>query len=524
MVIYCVRHGESQGNIKKGYISGSSDPEGLTQRGKGQVMHTAWELRHASIDEIYTSPVARARETAQIFTGYFDVPLHSLSWLSELNHGAFEGKYWWEVMHKIPKTWRARREDYRAAYPGGESMSDLMQRVSSGLTQWLTICDPEKTYLLVTHQAVIACIRYYFSHGSWETIQTPDAEGDFLRFLHDHHLENGRGITIVHTSDGTKEITEFSEPSPVIIDKKTVSWYVRGMFPQSCHQDVTHIETASENIVYQVGATSQSIVKILPQFQSEVMARQRKLYDYLHKKRIPAPHILAIDTTQSFFSAGVLIQDCAEGLTLKEFLHLRQEGVAALFDDVYRAFSRIHALPTHEVADMWIPPVEPQFLDWTAHMVANINKTICTLRDENIFDDDSQGVFFELSCLKDYIREGRYRLSPIHGDVGTGNIIVSDSEHPRVVRIIDFEWARVGDALWDYAYLWGWLERDEPPAAEAWRRIIMEKLPDVADQLRWFRILFHAWTVRDMLEYAGSPLRARRGKKSLKILRERLIP
>ncbi len=46
MKLILIRHGESIGNTKSGFISGRSDKEGLTEKGIIQIIKTAWELRH----------------------------------------------------------------------------------------------------------------------------------------------------------------------------------------------------------------------------------------------------------------------------------------------------------------------------------------------------------------------------------------------------------------------------------------------------------------------------------------------
>ena len=144
--------------------------------------------------------------------------------------------------------------------------------------------------------------------------------------------------------------------------------------------------------------------------------------------------------------------------------------------------------------------------------------TLHMVQEKSVTGKTYEKIDEAVSCLKDYVREERYALQPIHGDVGSDNIIVHHTTSCQLVRLIDFEWARIGDGLWDFAYFWGWLERNNTDVAEKWKRILIKHMPDQMVQLEWYRILFHAWTVRDMLEYTDNPIRLRRGKRSMEIL------
>ena len=66
-MIYFVRHGESEANIK-GLFAGQKDDSVLTQKGKEQAEATARKLKEMGLvfDKIISSPLKRALETAVI--------------------------------------------------------------------------------------------------------------------------------------------------------------------------------------------------------------------------------------------------------------------------------------------------------------------------------------------------------------------------------------------------------------------------------------------------------------------------
>jgi thiamine kinase-like enzyme len=124
-----------------------------------------------------------------------------------------------------------------------------------------------------------------------------------------------------------------------------------------------------------------------------------------------------------------------------------------------------------------------------------------------------------LTDLRKYVASDRTKLVPLHGDFAPQNIVVSQENENPELRILDFERARIGDNLWDYAYYYGWLQRTDLEAAVTWRRTVEESCSkEEIKMFDAFVILFHAWTIRDIFDYKKNTLRAARGEKSIKLL------
>ncbi|MBP9691033.1 histidine phosphatase family protein [Candidatus Woesebacteria bacterium] len=518
MKLYLVRHGESIGNMKQGFISGQSDIDGLTDTGRVQIIRAAWSLKKEAITGIVASPVARAQETARIIGSYLHLKPQTHSFLSELHHGIFEGFYWWEVIHKIPLSWRAKREDFRTPYPGGESMETLLTRVSEGLFALLKSLDENGTYVVVSHQAVITTIRYCLEHGPYTTFADKKAEASYLKFLHKVKLENGCYAVAELSLDTLTNIHEVTSIEHVKPDKNSVSFYAKTLLNLKDTPDAERMESASGNAVYRLSTPKHHILKVIRDKDQKSLGRQVKLYRYLASKFIPAPVILHVDQSRTFFADDVLIQDYVEGDVIKNCFTDHPEKTEKLLQTVFEKLQAIHNLPHSEVTEFWQPPTEKQFLEWKNFMILNINMTLHMIQEGTLEGKALEHIQESLSYLKDYVREKHGKITPIHGDVGTDNIIVAHDSGCNLIRIIDFEWARIGDPLWDFAYFWGFIERDNPDVAVMWRTILEKNLPDQMIQLEWYRILFHAWSVRDMVEYKESTLRQRRGKKSVGIL------
>ena len=89
MKLYLIRHGETDWN-KEFKIQGSSDIE-LNEYGRELAFITREGLRHIPFDIAYTSPLKRAKETAEIILGGRNIPLYEDKRVQESCFGSFEG-------------------------------------------------------------------------------------------------------------------------------------------------------------------------------------------------------------------------------------------------------------------------------------------------------------------------------------------------------------------------------------------------------------------------------------------------
>jgi len=85
---FLVRHGESTLNTM-GLVSNDLDGYPLTENGKEQALRLAEELRKIHIDSIITSPMLRARQTAQIISSGLGIQARLDPRLAEIGFGKF---------------------------------------------------------------------------------------------------------------------------------------------------------------------------------------------------------------------------------------------------------------------------------------------------------------------------------------------------------------------------------------------------------------------------------------------------
>lgn len=89
MMLYIVRHGETDWNRAR-KVQGHTDIP-LNEYGRKLAGQTAEGMKEIPIDLAYTSPLLRAKETAQIILGKRETPLFDEERIKELCFGSYEG-------------------------------------------------------------------------------------------------------------------------------------------------------------------------------------------------------------------------------------------------------------------------------------------------------------------------------------------------------------------------------------------------------------------------------------------------
>jgi len=146
-----VRHGETVWHAENRY-AGVSDVA-LTPRGEEQAARLAAWARTAGLAAVWSSPLTRARRTAEACAG--DVPLEVDARLRELDFGEGEGLTSAEMTQRFPEA-RAAFLDDPAAHPlpGGEDPVAAANRFTECL-QEIAADLPDGRVLVVAHSSAI---------------------------------------------------------------------------------------------------------------------------------------------------------------------------------------------------------------------------------------------------------------------------------------------------------------------------------------------------------------------------------
>lgn len=129
MKLYFVRHGESEANTQH-VISNRESSFSLTPLGKQQAITLAVKLRDIPFTAIFSSPVRRARETADILSGSFHLPYQVAEALREYDCGLLEEKSdeeSWKLHREFAEDWTLNHNYFRKP-DGGECFLDIQKR------------------------------------------------------------------------------------------------------------------------------------------------------------------------------------------------------------------------------------------------------------------------------------------------------------------------------------------------------------------------------------------------------------
>ncbi len=149
--LYAVRHGETQWNAEN-RVCGRTDLP-LTPAGLRQAAHTAELLAGLPIERIYSSPMLRARQTAQAAADRLGLRVETDPRLTEQDYGVYEG------LDRGCRDFLANKRQFAYPYPKGESMFQTAQRIYNFLDERGR---EEKNILVVAHKGVIRILHTYF--------------------------------------------------------------------------------------------------------------------------------------------------------------------------------------------------------------------------------------------------------------------------------------------------------------------------------------------------------------------------
>jgi broad specificity phosphatase PhoE len=127
-----VRHGETVLNAA-GIAQGWND-SALSETGQRQALALAARLKSQGVTAIFSSPLGRARTTAEVLATAIGLPITTLPDLREMCYGEWEGMRFLDVRAQYPDDYVKWIDDADYPCPGGESHRDLLQRMEQAFT------------------------------------------------------------------------------------------------------------------------------------------------------------------------------------------------------------------------------------------------------------------------------------------------------------------------------------------------------------------------------------------------------
>jgi probable phosphoglycerate mutase len=150
--VYLVRHGTTDWN-KEEIFRGRVDCK-LNETGQTEARALAEYFKDIPVEFIYSSPLSRATETAQVIAAAKGLPVLSDPAFMDMDFGAWQGMPLREVKEKYPELYRLWREQPQATTPpGGENLGQVRARAWEGLRRVVEE-NPEKAALIISHRVV----------------------------------------------------------------------------------------------------------------------------------------------------------------------------------------------------------------------------------------------------------------------------------------------------------------------------------------------------------------------------------
>lgn len=151
MEILVIRHGQSYGDLEdrhEGLADFKLSPQGVTQAEK----IARFIYQNYPLNRIYTSPLVRARETADRIAEPLQIPVYEEEGLIERDNGKLSGMLRSEALLQFP--YPAEGRAYYESLHGGESELQQRMRVEAF---WARLCQeaPDRRIGIVTHSSTI---------------------------------------------------------------------------------------------------------------------------------------------------------------------------------------------------------------------------------------------------------------------------------------------------------------------------------------------------------------------------------
>ena len=197
MKIYLIRHGETDQNKIK-CLQGRTDIE-LNAYGKELAHKTAEGLKHIEFEMIFTSPLKRAKETAEIIKGERNIPVIVEERIQEISFGEYEGLCYGKERYSVPDpdfmNFFQKPECYKTP-PGGESFEEVLARTGEFLKELAENAEyQDKVILLSTHGCALKAL-------------LANAENTPLARFWGEGVHKNCAVSLIEMKDGQMEVLE----------------------------------------------------------------------------------------------------------------------------------------------------------------------------------------------------------------------------------------------------------------------------------------------------------------------------
>jgi broad specificity phosphatase PhoE len=186
--LYLVRHGATANNrARPPRLQGRRTDQGLSQEGHDQARQVGRALADLPVGAVYTSPLLRARQTAEAIARPHGLSVEVVQDLIEVDVGRWEGRSWQEIEQSDPEAYRLFTTDAGVhPYLGGENLGVVQARAIPALRQ-IAADNLGRLVVAVSHNCVN---RAYLAHllgmplAKYRSIPQDNCGLNLLRYRH----------------------------------------------------------------------------------------------------------------------------------------------------------------------------------------------------------------------------------------------------------------------------------------------------------------------------------------------------
>lgn len=133
---YVFRHGETELNQQKRWQGSGMDYD-LNENGVKQAQGLIEKLKDKGLEKIYSSPLKRAKHTAEVVAQVLNIPVEVRNDLRECFYGVAEGKLIADLQKEVPEivnNWN-NPNYFNIKFEDGESKKEALDRVLAELVK-----------------------------------------------------------------------------------------------------------------------------------------------------------------------------------------------------------------------------------------------------------------------------------------------------------------------------------------------------------------------------------------------------
>jgi len=181
--IIFLRHGQAKNNTER-ILAGRTPGVPLTEEGVEQSEKAAKFLEEMNISAIYSSPIERAKNTAEIVGKHNSIDVRIDDRLIELDMGKFTGKPYDEIFSSHGNVFmKFYRGELEIAHNGVETFEEVKKRIRD-MVDHVIDNHPDENVVLVTHmdpiKAMLSTVVSFSPENLYELI-IPNASLNIFR-------------------------------------------------------------------------------------------------------------------------------------------------------------------------------------------------------------------------------------------------------------------------------------------------------------------------------------------------------